>query len=394
MTVKQSPDGTHHHSISRRALLKAAGVGVAGLSAKASIVGAITGLMASRARASAPDTGPPYFLCDGDGRTSVLSPASYVGRRRTRFPSNHRLAGLQSRNSMEKMQRSLMHLLIRCDYDVDLFLSYLNHGIDEMVIPYVSRHVGMRGGWVYPNGSFHGGLDFNNRPLENYPYRDLPRLTNFDVVAAADGTIVGWDEVKLLTVEHTARSGRRYRTVYNMLRNVPVDDDPGRSVIRLGTPVNQGQVIGETWDPPGNPIHLHFGMFLEHSARPGWAPNTAALFLELTNLFDLDFEDADRDRIIGELDLDPATLEPRTPWPETEWYPVDPFGVYGQSRSSQTDYSLVYNGFYYPVPKGPGTYAFKDPSGDRIPYLAASRPLKQDLSVQALSLATAAALFE
>jgi hypothetical protein len=335
----------------------------------------------------------PFFFADIDGNPIGQRPAAYLLAGRTyHFPNGHRLAGNQSIATMDVMWRDLLRLFVRFDYDFSDFKSFLSHGIQGLILPYTSAHVNMSGVWLYPKGSIHNGIDFNDEPQQRHPYSDHTSRTNFEVVAASEGTIVGWDETKLLTLEHYSTDGRLYRTIYNMMRNVPVTNVSAGSVIDLGGRVAAGQLIGEVYDPPGNPIHLHFGMALPHAVPSGWKPNLSLLFSELSSQFSIAFTHAQELKIIKNW-LSPG-------WSTTEWFFIDPFGQYGISRKSDADYGPVSRGFYYPVPKGEGTYAFLDKGidgdfgGDQIPMFAANQKLLDNSSVLPISMATLSAVCE
>jgi hypothetical protein len=336
----------------------------------------------------------PYFFADINGNPIGQSPAAYLLSGRTyRFPRGHRLAGNQSITTMDVMWRDLLRLFVRFDYNFNDFMSFLSHDIQELVLPFTSLHIRMTGGWLYSNGNIHNGIDFNDEPNQLYPYPDHTTRTNFKVVAASEGTMVGWDETKLLTLEHVSNDGQLYRTIYNMMRNVPVVTVPSGSVIDLGGPVAAGQVIGEVYDPPGNPIHLHFGMALPHTVPAGWMPDPARLFNELSAQFSITFTSAQQSKILNNWSTSPS-------WPRTEWFFIDPFGLYGISRKSDADYGPVGRGFYYPVPTGVGTYAFRDtaikgdPGGDQVPLFAADEKLLDNLSILPISMATLSAVCE
>jgi murein DD-endopeptidase MepM/ murein hydrolase activator NlpD len=337
----------------------------------------------------------PYFFADINGNPIGQSPAAYLIRGRTyHFPTGHRLAGNQSLAKMDIMWRDLLRLFVRCDYDFNDFKSFLSHGIQELVLPHTSVHVKMTGGWLYSNGSIHNGIDFNDEPQRLYPYPDHINRTNFEVVAAAEGTIVGWDETKLLTLEHVSNGGQLYRTIYNMMRNVPVATvTPGSVVVELGRQVAAGQVIGEVYDPPDNVIHLHFGMALPHTVPSGWMPDLTLLFNELSAQFSITFTNDQQRQILNNWSSSRS-------WPRTEWFFIDPFGLYGISRQLDADYGPVGRGFYYPVPTGVGTYAFRDaaiggdPGGNRIPLFAAEQKLLDNLSILPISMATLSAACE
>jgi hypothetical protein len=165
----------------------------------------------------------PYFFLDYRDELAVLAAASYLSDELVyRFPPGHRLAGARSAADMEPMRRDLFRLFVRLDYDGDAFREFLAHGVSELVLPVSSPHTKMTGGWLYSSGKLHTGVDFNDEPQPFYPYAGHTGRTNFDVHAAATGTVVGWDGLKLLTLEHVATNGRLFRTMYNMVRNVPV----------------------------------------------------------------------------------------------------------------------------------------------------------------------------
>lgn len=336
----------------------------------------------------------PFFFVDEHGNPAAWTPAKYLTKDWTYlFPPSHRLAGVQSYNTMEPMWRDLLRLFVRCDYDFQRFNTRINHSVTDLRLPFQGSHVRMTNGWIYSGGTFdgqiHPGIDFNDKPMKKYIYPDHPARTNFKVVAPSDGTIVGWDREKHLTIEHSVQGTPRYRTIYNMVRNVPVKE--ARRVLILGRFVRAGDVIGEVWDPPENEIHLHFGLAVSHTVRPTWGPNLAQLSSAL--------EDRGIELDQGQID---GVLRKWSdyPWQRTEWFFVDPFGLYDVSRSWSANYGPVGRGFYYPVPRGAGTYAFRDeavggdPGGDRIPLFAASQALRDNLSVQPLSMGTLAAVLE
>lgn len=322
---------------------------------------------------------PPYFFADFQGHEAGQTAASYLVQGRSyRFPAGHRLAGDQTITTMEVMQRNMLRLFVRFDYDFEAFKAFLNHDIQDLLLPYDSAHVNLVNGWSRDLAGRHHGLDFNDAPRPRSPFPDHPSRTTFNFLSAADGTVVGWDEVKLLTLEHVASNGKLYRTLYNMMDlALPVPTSP--ALVELGGAVAAGELLGRAMVQTR--IHLHFAMAVPHTVPVGWTQDTKRLFDELCTQFGLTFQDqAERDSIVAKLD-DPI-------WPRTEWFIVDPFGLYGMDA----DYGP--EGFYYPVPPGVGTYAFRDGAiagdsgGDRIPNFAASERLRANLSVQPLSLGT------
>ena len=348
----------------------------------------------------------PYFFIDGNGDPPDKhdnAPSEYVRiDRKLKFPPSHRLAKVRKFEDMEPMRRELISLFVRCDYDFAAFQSFLNHNVRDLMLPFSSVHMRTSETWIYGrgddprDGNSHTACDFNDNPLPGHSYPDHPERTHFPVHAAASGTIVGWDETKLLTLEHTADDGSRYRTLYNMMRDVPVAPASG-DVLTLGGAVHSGQRIGEAWNgkpaqPPHVGIHLHFAMFLPHTVPRTWRPDLAPLFDELKCQFKIRYNSREREDI--------ETLLGPTPWRTTEWYPVDPFGLYDIFDSSHSGYGPVGRGFYYPVPRGVGPYAFRDvgingdPGGDRIPLFAGNLELLGNLSVSPVSMATICALGE
>ena len=185
-------------------------------------------------------------------------------------------------------------------------------------------------------------------------------------------------------------------TLYNMMRDVPVVEEG--SVYRMGETVRQGERIGMCHEPGTNPIHLHFGVSLRFESDPGWQPDGSRLFVELERQFGLVFDEIERTAMARRIGLSGNPLRPTRSWGAIEWFPVDPLGVYRLASGPRTldinDYAPLYSGAYYPIPRGVGTYAFRDPDGERIPYRAAPERLRESLSVQAMSSATSAALFE
>jgi hypothetical protein len=211
------------------------------------------------------------------------------------------------------------------------------------------------------------------------------------VHAAATGTVVGWDGLKLLTLEHVATNGRLFRTMYNMVRDVPVPPAVD-GVVDMGTEVAAGQVVGQAWDPPGNVLHLHFAMAIPHQAEVALQPDLAPLFGQLARQFGVTFTEPERGTVRALLD--------DSPWPPTEWFTVDPFGRYDISRSDSATYGPVGRGFYYPVPPGPATNAFTmrpiggDPGVDPTPLFAWHDALLDQVPVQPMSLGTMAAVLD
>lgn len=333
----------------------------------------------------------PYFFTDAEGEPGTLSPARYLASSTTyRFPLGHRLAGGWTAATTEPMRRDLFRLFVRLDYHADAFRELvLRHGVTDLSLPFGGPHVKMTGGWLYSDGTMHTGLDFNDEPNGQHPYPDHRGRTNFDVYAAADGTVAGWDGVKLLTLEHESSTGRRFRTQYNMLRNVPVRA-PAGGIVELGMRVSEGETLGQVWDPPGNPIHLHFALAIPHHSTPGWTPDLTRLFPALLDQFDLSFTPTQQAGIR-------AFLGP-PPWPPTEWFMVDPFGRFDISNRQTATYGPVARGLYYPVPPGVGTNAFAPRShsdhqiAGAIPLVATHARHLDRLSVQPVDMGTMVAL--
>lgn len=348
------------------------------------------------------DPGPPYWFKDRRGHLNLQRAASYLtGSSQYRFPASHRLADTTAdfisfnKVSLPSLRRNLLRLFVRCDYDVEVFFEHLNHDIRNLALPFTSRHINMTGGWLYPSGESHTGFDFAKQPQARQKYPDITEREDFAVVAVADGTIVGWDGVKLLTLEHESPSGRLFRTAYNMLRDTGVEKVPGGNAYEMGRFISRGEVIGYAHDAPHsafstdrNTRHLHFAMFLSHEIPASWQPNRADLFTKLEENFGIVVPDADRPAVEAQLDDEPGVVK----WKTEEWFPVDPFGIYGRSETNHTDYGFVSPDMFNPVPAGVMPYAFEDPTGDRIPYFAGTKELRDDLSVQPLSLGTMAAM--
>ncbi|MBL8927838.1 MAG: hypothetical protein JNM77_16640 [Pseudonocardia sp.] len=188
-----------------------------------------------------------------------------------------------------------------------------------------------------------------------------------------------------------------YRTLYNMVREVPVPPISGR-IAEMGSEVFAGQLVGEAWDPPRNVLHLHFAMALPHEAAAGWRPDPelGPLFGRLHDEFSLVFTAHQKQEIRDFLTKNGSDLE----WPRTEWFMVDPFGLYDIRKSPSGKYGPVDRGFYYPVSPGPGTNAFRprqiggDPAEDRIPLFAWHEALLDKVPVQPMSMGTMCAILE
>lgn len=340
--------------------------------------------------------GPPYYFADLNGNRAMKGPSDYVvAGRISRFPSSHRLAGDQTISTMEPMRQDLFRLFVRLECDADAFRSFLSHGIQDLLLPFSSVHVRTHAVWLIPkNGELHAGSDFKDAPLNHHPYSDHRARTFFDVLSVGDGTIVGWDENKLLTVEHVSCCGKLYRIFYNMMKDAPVAAASG-NILTLGGAVTAGQVLGRAWNPDGRSldnIHLHFGMSLRQTVPAGWSPNFDPLFTQLAEGFGVTFSAAQRVAILENL----GSL----PWKRSEWFCIEPFGRYDTFSEGNATYGPLSHGFYYPVPNGLHTYSFRDaqiagdPGGERIPLFAGSRALLDNVSVGPLSMATLSAVSE
>jgi len=346
------------------------------------------------------DKGSPYLFRDANGDINVQRKANYLRRiARYRFPPKHRLAGEPwIGGNMETLRRTLIRLFVRCDFDLDAMFEQMDHDIRGLALPFTSRQVSMEDGWVYAERNAHTGFDFVRTPgRQQYP--DLTERKDFEVVAVADGTVVGWDGFKLLTLEHRSPSGRLYRTAYNMLRDVSISRD-GNGTYQMGAFVQRGQRIGVAYDAPASALsdrrnrkHLHFAMFLSHESSQDWLPPSSdEVLYRLESELGLQMSERERGAIVADLELDELPGQAAAPWQTIEWFPVDPFGIYGRTSRDQTDYGFVAPDLYNPVPKGLMPYAFEDPTGDRIPYFAATDALRADLPVQPVSLGTMVAM--
>jgi hypothetical protein len=344
-----------------------------------------------------PHVSAPYFFQDAYGKPSPpdpddLAPIDYLQPGvTTQFPAGHRLAGKQTDATKEPMRRELFSLFVRCGYNRDRFEDFLRHPIRDLDLPFSSAHITMSNAWVYDDGVSHTGFDINDQPFREYSYPDHTTRTNFAVHAMAPGTVVGWDGTKLLILEHHTGEGELFRSLYNHMRDVPVEPITG-GVITLGRSVGRGERIGEVWNPDDRRIHLHFAVFLPHTASPPPKPDPGRLFAELEGQFGVVFTPSEQ-RIVG-------SLIGKGPRRFREWYPIDPFGCYDHLWSAQPGYGPLVRSFYYPVPVGIGPYAFRntslagEPGGDGIPLFAGNDDLLANLSVGPLSMATLCALGE
>ncbi len=339
--------------------------------------------------------GPPYFFLDAEDRpkTSTVGRYVYLDPNGTYvFPTGHTYPGSHKGSELPPMWRDLLRLMVRLDYDEDRFLGeYVRHGITELALPFTSARVRMSQAWVYynkpknPDNRIHFGLDFNDGILS------LPR-TNFEVVAAADGTLVGWDpKVGRIALEHVSENGRRFRTLYGHLHStelVPDDSDqPAKAVFPMGRLVQRGERVGLTGMRDTESIHLHWMFALPSTIPDGWTPDPPG------------FQTWVEQRWQGRIEI-PWPGRWNDSWAKTEWFFFDPFGIYDRLRPTYP-YIPGYQQscFYYPVTRGPGTYAFgastESPhQEDRIPYFSAVPALRDDLAVGPISLGAMSVLGE
>ncbi|HUP02156.1 MAG TPA: hypothetical protein VM737_11660 [Gemmatimonadota bacterium] len=216
-----------------------------------------------------------------------------------------------------------------------------------MFLPYHDPDVLARHGWIY-NGSdrrFHGAVDYS-QPVDP---GDDPA---FEVRSIAGGVVVAvyWDDWSgnIVTIEHTAPNGDRYRSNYKHLRNgylrdlqmarglpkVAVGDrfdDDGNATSRYKYELfaNLPSPSELLWGTNAQRIQVEVGENVRAGQRIGWSGNTgpggAGGGLED------DGTPKNPDTGNNHLHLMIAVPDPINPG---DWVQVDPYGVYNQISDS------------------------------------------------------------
>ena len=83
----------------------------------------------------------------------------------------------------------------------------------------------------------------------------------FDVLAPADGFVLGNGNSVTLCLKHTASNGEEFLTVYSHI--LPAS----KAHLQVGTAIRRGEAIGRVQEPGGAYTHLHFGVAVRGPSR-------------------------------------------------------------------------------------------------------------------------------
>lgn len=125
-------------------------------------------------------------------------------------------------------------------------------------LPYPGDDAVLGGGWLYNNGDSHGSLDFGKKDVAD------GSDPSFKILAAGSGRVVSkvWDNWhgNVLTIEHTAGNGQKYRTLYFHLRNGKAADLANARAIVPPDPSKVDQWTKYSkFSKLKNPSDLHWG---------------------------------------------------------------------------------------------------------------------------------------
>jgi len=270
--------------------------------------------------------------------------------------------------------RNMPRLFVRMNYDYDEFWDFLAHSVQQLVLPTDDADVYMAGGWLGRGGEMHHGIDMER----------AGDAQTFRVTAAARGDQISWRSSHgRVTLAHPSADDPTFLTMYGHLDPTAAETAVpplNGQTFEVGRTFEVGDVVGMAGTTGGaTAIHLHFGFAVPHTVASNWTPDVGSW----------PFGDPTPDWL--------GTPSRRTAFRHTEWYLIDPFGVYDALQQEVPPESGNFVGvpgrysfsFYYPTESSVRTNAF----AAEVPYLAASEGLRENLPVGPLTAAEMAATF-
>ncbi|KYG62900.1 hypothetical protein AZI87_16670 [Bdellovibrio bacteriovorus] len=204
-------------------------------------------------------------------------------------------------------------------------------------LPFDGNEVSLIQGWYYDSGEAHSGID---------SWRDSVQAgtdVSFDVVAVAPGRVVTkiWDNWfgNVVVIEHVAKDGSKYRSMYMHLRNGYTHDINAASAIIALDPnatdsfakyvrYTKTHTSNLYWGEESHAIAVNVGDWVSTGQYIGKSGNTGAGGVG-TGLND-DGTPMDSVRANNHLHFMLAVPSPKN---TTEWVFLDPFSVYAQMNT-------------------------------------------------------------
>lgn len=224
-------------------------------------------------------------------------------------------------------------------------------------LPYAGDDASLGQGWLYESGDSHASLDFSKTKVDD------GTDPAFKVLAAASGKVVSkvWDNWhgNVLTIEHTAANGTKYRTLYFHLRNgkaadlaaaraiVPPDPNVVDQWVKYSRFANLKSPSDLHWGTESQKIlvkvgdWVNAGQLIAYSGNTGVGGASAGLKDDGTPF--------NSTRANNHLHFMLAVQNPKT---AGGWVFIDSFGVYEKASTGCTDlmkenqYSRYFAPFY------------------------------------------------
>lgn len=221
--------------------------------------------------------------------------------------------------------------------------------------PYEGETAQLMNGWVYESGDSHASSDFQKSTVVTDP--------TFKVLAVGDGIVVSkvWDNWhgNVVTIEHTASDGSRYRTLYFHLRNGYAGDlasaraimPPNPSKVDQWTKYSRYANLKDPkaihWGTEAQKILVNVGDRVTAGQQIAFSGNTGVGGAS-AGLKD-DGTPMDATRANNHLHFMLAVPNPKT---SGEWIFIDPFGFYEKAGSGCADAMKdnPYKRFFAPFP--------------------------------------------
>ncbi|KHD87541.1 MAG: hypothetical protein OM95_13950 [Bdellovibrio sp. ArHS] len=204
-------------------------------------------------------------------------------------------------------------------------------------LPFNGTEVSLIQGWYYDSGEAHSGID---------SWRDTVQEgvdVAFDIVAVAPGRVITkqWDNWfgNIVVIEHVAKNGAKYRSMYMHLRNGYTHDlNAASAIIALDPNANdswakyvrytRAHTSNLYWGEESHTIAINVGDWVNTGQYIGKSGNTGAGGIG-TGLND-DGSPMDSVRANNHLHFMLAVPSPKK---SSEWIFVDPFAVYAQMNT-------------------------------------------------------------